>query len=358
LDVLSRYRLKTVDIVIYPGFKAVEASAICHVFENANAWLAQAGQAPVYEQRIVARSVGFVSSHTPVAMHAGAALNSLSAPDVAVVVGAGDIDEALNENRDVVEWCRSVAARTSAMVGLCSGSFFLAEAGLLDGRRATTHWHVAALLKQRYPCIEVEHDSIFVCDEKIWTSAGVTAGIDLALAMVEHDVGRNIALAVAHDLVVYFKRPGGQSQCSVHLSSQITHDPTIGKMQEWIVGHLNRGLTIGDLARRAAMSERNFTRVFTREAGHTPAVFIEVARIELARRLLQESALPLKSVAAQCGFSSDDHLRHAFRRRCGMTPGAYREYFARTRAQSARSGRLEDEASQHDLLRGENRRKK
>lgn len=184
--------------------------------------------------------------------------------------------------------------------------------------------------------MKVEPDAIFVREGNVWTSAGVTAGLDLALAMVEEDLGREIALAVARDLVIYLKRPGGQSQFSVYLASQMTAHASIRDIQDWILNALDARLSIAQLARRAAMSERNFIRVFVRETGYRPAEFIEIARLEKARRLLEQEALPLKTVAVRSGFRSDDQLRRVFMRRLGVTPGAYRERFSGTGVREAR----------------------
>ncbi|GAB3628331.1 AraC family transcriptional regulator [Pandoraea terrae] len=223
-----------------------------------------------------------------------------------------------------------MAPRLNRLVSLCSGSFFLDEAGLLDGKRATTHWSVSERLSRRYPGITVAPDAIFIKEGAIWTSAGVTAAIDLALALVEEDLGRDLALAVARDLVVYLKRPGGQSQFSMHLASQMTNHPTIRGVQDWILQHLTDKLATPDLAKHASMSTRNFTRMFSAATGYSPAAFIEVARFELAQRLLGDAELPLKSIAASCGFTSDDQLRRMFQRRLGITPRAYRERFSTT----------------------------
>ncbi len=213
---------------------------------------------------------------------------------------------------------------------MCTGSFFLAEGGLLDGLRATTHWSFVDRLRKKYPAISVDADAIFIREGNIWTSAGVTAAMDLALAIVEEDFSRDIALEVARDLVIYLKRPGGQSQFSVHLSSQMTTHPTIRELQDWIMQHLRDDLNIPKLAARLAMSERNFARVFQRETHESPADFIERARFEVARRLLEENASPLKVIAVKTGFQTEEKMRRAFRKRIGVTPKAYRERFSTT----------------------------
>lgn len=326
----SQGQLCTVDIVIYPGFKAIEAVGPINVFDYANTQLAALQRPPAYDLRIVSTTTGFIQSDTLVALPATKTLSMFSPPDIAIIVGARQIEKALGDAPEIVDWIRRVSHRLVRLISLCSGSFFLAEAGVLDHKRAATHWSVSELLQRRYPRVTVDPDAIFIKEGPIWTSAGVTAGIDLALAMVEEDLGRDIALAVARDLVIYLKRPGGQSQFSVHLSSQMTNHPTIRELQDWILRNLDRKLAIPELAKRVAMSERNFTRLFTRETGHAPAEFIEIARFESARRLLEDVDLPLKSIAARSGFSSDDHMRRVFQRRFGVTPSAYRERFGTT----------------------------
>ncbi|AOJ11111.1 GlxA family transcriptional regulator [Burkholderia mayonis] len=329
-EISPRHRTTTIDVVIYPGFKAIEAVGVINVFDYANARLAAAGHAPVYDLQIAAPAKGAVKSDTLIVLEATKAIDTLAVPDTAIVVGARDIERALRDTSMLVGWCRDVSGRIGRMVGLCSGCFFLAESGMLDGRRATTHWSVATMLQVRYPAVKVEPDAIFVREGNVWTSAGVTAGLDLALAMVEEDLGREIALAVARDLVIYLKRPGGQSQFSVYLASQMTAHASIRDVQDWILNSLDERLTVAQLAKRAAMSERNFIRVFVRETGYRPAEFIEIARLEKARRMLEQEGLPLKTVAVRSGFHSDDQLRRVFVRRLGVTPGAYRERFSGT----------------------------
>jgi transcriptional regulator GlxA family with amidase domain len=248
-------------------------------------------------------------------------------PDTAVIVGSRHIEDAVAAHADVVTWAAAAAPRVQRLVALCTGSFFLAAAGLLDDQPATTHWSVADALQARFPKVRVQSDAIYLRAGKLWTSAGVTAGIDLALALVEADHGRGLALAVARELVVYLKRPGGQSQFSVHLSSQSTTHPGIREVQDWVLTHLDHDLALSALAQRAAMSERNFRRVFAKEVGSSPAQFIDSARLEAARRLLEEGDLPLKSIAARVGYASEQPLRKLFIKHLGIAPQAYRERF-------------------------------
>ncbi|WP_051320674.1 GlxA family transcriptional regulator [Cupriavidus sp. amp6] len=320
----------TVDIVIYPGFKAIEAVGAINVFDYANTRLRQLGYEPKYDLRIVGPQAGAIQSDTLISLEAARSLDGLPPADVVVIVGARDIVNVLAACGAVVDWCRTSADRMKTIVGLCSGSFFLAEAGLLGGRRAATHWSVAELMRQRYPGILVDADAIFIRDAHVWTSAGVTAVFDLILAMVEEDLGRDIALAVARDLVVYLKRPGGQSQFSEHLLSQMTVHPRVRDIQDYIHRSPKADLSVKMLAARFAMSERNFSRVFQKETGHAPSAYVEQTRLDAARRLLEDSEQPLKWIAMESGFGSEARLRQTFQRRLNVTPAAYRERFAST----------------------------
>jgi transcriptional regulator GlxA family with amidase domain len=199
----------------------------------------------------------------------------------------------------------------------------LAESGALNGKRATTHWSAADRLQSRYPAIAVDADVIYLRAGNIWTSAGVTAGIDLALAMVEDDFGREVALDVARDLVVHSKRSGSQPQVSLHLACQMTQHPKIRELQNWILSHVAENLSVPMLAAKVAMSDRNFARVFQRETSASPADFIEMARFELARHLVENNSSSLKLIARKTGFGSEEKMRRVFQKRLGVTPRAY-----------------------------------
>jgi transcriptional regulator GlxA family with amidase domain len=232
-------------------------------------------------------------------------------------------------DRGVLNWLRLQSKKARRVVSICTGAFLLARAGLLGGKRATTHWKFAAALSQRYPSVTVEPDRIYVQDSKIYTSAGVTAGMDLALTLVEEDLGSTIALKVAQALVLFLRRPGGQGQFSALLSSQTSDLRSLGELLVWIAENLHRDLSVENLAARAAMSPRNFARVFVREAGVTPAHFVEQLRTEAARRLLETSRRSLDGVAAASGFGSSESMRRAFHRSLGISPGTYRDRFKR-----------------------------
>src|SRR5215470_18981568 len=230
-------------------------------------------------------------------------------------------------DRSVLNWLRLQSKNARRVVSICTGAFLLARAGLLDGKRATTHWKFAAELAQRYPRVTVEPDRIYVQDSKIYTSAGVTAGIDLALALVEEDLGSTVALHVAQALVLFLRRPGGQAQFSALLASQSSDLQPIRELLVWMAENLGRDLSVEGLASRAAMSPRNFARVFLREVGTSPAHFVEQLRIEAARRFLETSAKSLEQVAATTGFGRAELMRRAFHRCLGISPGDYRERF-------------------------------
>jgi transcriptional regulator GlxA family with amidase domain len=210
---------------------------------------------------------------------------------------------------------------------VCSGAFLLANAGLLEGRRVTTHWNSSQRLAACYPSVHVENDQIYVKDGPVYTSAGVTAGMDLSLAMVEEDLGRAVAMSVAREFVMFLKRPGGQSQFSAHLAAQASERDVIRDVQAWVLDNLDKSLHLDVLAVRAGMSTRNFARLFKQDTDTTPADFVEAARIDAARRLLEDSASPLKRVASRCGFGDPNSLRRAFVRRLGVTPADYRSRF-------------------------------
>ncbi len=320
----------TVDIVVYPGFKAMEAIGPLSVFEYANVHLRRDGRPDGYAVRIASMHAGHVPSDTLMSLQATRPLDAQDLPHTAIVVGARDIHRALAEGGAIVDWVARAAPRLPRLAALCSGAFFLGAAGVLDGKPATTHWSVAARLQDDHPGIAVDADAIFVRAGNLWTSAGVTAGIDLALALVEEDFGKELALQVATDMVVYLKRPGGQSQFSSHLLSERTARPGIRDIQKWILDNLHERLSVAQLAQRAMMSERHFARVFLQEVGLSTQEFIATCRFERARQLLADVGLPLKTVAARAGFNGEAQMRRVFQKRMGIGPGQYRERFATT----------------------------
>jgi transcriptional regulator GlxA family with amidase domain len=260
------------------------------------------------------------------------ALHSIRGPiDTLIVTGGNSAIEA-SRDASLVRSVARLAARSSRVASVCTGAFLLAAAGLLDGRRATTHWQACDLLSRWYPSVEVDKDPIFVRDGNLWTSAGVTAGMDLALALVAEDLGRDVALGVARQLVMFVQRPGGQAQFSTQLGLQTSERDPIRALQAWIADHTDDDLSVERLAERVAMSPRHFARVFRDEVGVTPAVYVEGARIEVSQRLLETTTRPVDDVARASGFGTVETMRRAFARRVGASPREYRERFHPARA--------------------------
>jgi transcriptional regulator GlxA family with amidase domain len=241
-----------------------------------------------------------------------------------LILAAADDPNTLTGDGRLVAWLRRTAPQARRIAALCTGSFLLAAAGLLDGRRATTHWTCCGELARRDPRVSVDPEPIFVRDRNIYTSAGSTASMDLVLALVEEDFGARVALAVASNLVLFLKRPGGQAQFSAQLSTQLAERQPLRDLQAWILERPGDDLSVPALARRVAMSPRNFFRVFTQEIGITPARFIQRARVEAARRLLEDTRRSIDEIAAGCGFGSAETMRSGFQRVLGMSPQAYR----------------------------------
>jgi transcriptional regulator GlxA family with amidase domain len=250
--------------------------------------------------------------------------------DTLLVAGGNAIEQ--NEiNAQAVRWLKKISPRIRRIGSVCTGAMLLARAGLLDGRRATTHWNWCHTLIKRAPRARVESDPIFVRDENIYTSAGVTAGMDLALALVEEDHGSRLALQVARNLVLYLRRPGGQSQFSAALSLQLTDRKPLRELEAWVLDNLHKPLTVPLLAERIAMSPRNFARVFTKEMKTTPAKFVERLRVEAARRRLEESQNSMETIASECGFGNINSMRNVFQRALKIPPGHYRRHFRHAR---------------------------
>ena len=243
-----------------------------------------------------------------------------------LIIPGGSGPQSMSDRR-VLDWLRQQSRRARRIISICTGAFLLARAGLLDGKRAATHWRFVEELAHRYPRVMVERDRIYVQDGHVYTSAGVTAGMDLALALVEEDLGSALALRVAQALVLFLRRPGGQAQFSTLLSSQTSECRPIRELAIWIAENLRRDLSVESLAARVAMSPRNFARVFLRELGKTPAHFVEQLRVETARRSLETSAKSLEEIALAVGFGSAEVMRRAFHRSCGISPVSYRERF-------------------------------
>lgn len=317
---------RVIEVLAYPAVQLLDVTGPVQVFVSANDHVAQSGGTPPYVLRVVARDARGVATSAGL----GIATNPLprvgTALDTLMVAGGPGVDAAAMDPV-LVDWVRRRARKARRVASVCTGAFLLGASGVLDGRRAVTHWSYCADLARRFPAARVERDPIFVRDGSVWTSAGVTAGIDLALALVEEDLGRTTALAVARYLVVFLKRPGGQAQFSEALSLQSAEDE-FGALHEWVGKHLADDLSLSILASQAGMSERSFSRHYAEATGLTPARAVERLRVEAARRLLSESRLPVKRISQRCGFGSEETMRRSFLRVLAATPQDYRARFS------------------------------
>ncbi len=319
------HQARLILFVAFPGAGLLDLTAPQTVF-----WAAQRHMAgrnlPPYEGHTVSlhggpvrTEEGVVIDTLPFSMFDGRAIDTI------VVPGAAGIAGILDGLGETATWIRQTSGRARRTASVCTGAFLLGEAGLLDGKRAATHWGMSDSLERRFPALEVDRDAIFVRQDQVWTSAGVTAGIDLALALVEDDCGRTVAMDLARDLVVFMKRPGGQAQYSEMLRAQARDSASFDELHAWLADNLhNADLGVEALAERARMSARNFARVYKEKTGRTPGKALEHLRVEAARRMLEQSARNFEQIARQCGFGDEDRMRVTFQRHLGMTPSEYR----------------------------------
>jgi transcriptional regulator GlxA family with amidase domain len=319
-------KVRVIELLVYPAVQLLDVAGPLQVFTSANDTVASAGGTAPYAPRVVARGARGVTASAGLPIGTLPLPRGGAAPHTLMIAGGPGVDAAAAEPA-LVDWVRRRAGKADRVASVCTGAFLLAAAGVLDGRRAATHWSVCAELARRFPAVKVESDPIFVRDGKVWTSAGVTAGIDLALALVEQDLGRTVALAVARYLVVFLKRPGGQAQFSAALSLQAAEDK-FGSLHDWINRHLADDISLPALARQAGMSERSFSRHYAEATGLTPAHAVERLRVEAARRLLSDSRLPVKRISQRCGFGSEETMRRSFVRLLAATPQHYRARFS------------------------------
>jgi transcriptional regulator GlxA family with amidase domain len=317
---------RRVVLVGFDGFQSLDLIGPNEVFSIASRLVPGA-----YSVQIVALRKTF-TSWSGVRMEAHRTTQRCSGPIDTLMVAGGEGVRDAEEERALIAFIARAAARSRRIASVCTGAFLLARAGLLDGHEATTHWSECHDLERRYPDVEVRRDPIFVRSENIYTSAGVTAGIDLALALVEEDLGPKVARDVARWLVLFLRRPGGQSQFSAALAGQRAEREPLRELQAWMVDHLDEDLSVPALAVRAYMSPRNFARAFKREVGMTPGAYVETLRVERARALLETGGESVEQVAWRCGFGTVETMRRIFRKRLGVSPGSYRERFLRRAA--------------------------
>lgn len=323
----STGRPHRVVVVAYEGVQTLDVVGPSEVLTAASLLRSRDGAPPSYEITVAAPSAGELRPVGGVRLVADVALDAVEGPiDTLLVTGGLRAGDLVGEPA-VVEGVRALAARAGRVVSVCTGALLLAEAGVLDGRRATTHWAWCDRLAEQYPAVLVEPEPIFVRDGDVWTSAGVTAGMDLALALVAEDHGERLSHEVARWLVLFTRRPGGQAQFSVQLEARAPTTPSLRELQGWIADHLGEDLAVPVLAARAGMAPRTFARTFAAEVGMTPAAYVESARIEAAKQLLELGTDKVAAVARRCGFGTVETMHRAFRRRTGTTPAMYRQHF-------------------------------
>ena len=313
-----------VTMLAFPGVQLLDVAGPFDVFAEAGR---QIGNRSAHSLQLVTLEVGSLRASNGVHLLPDATLETATTDVDTLLVAGNPFMVDYECNPIVADWVRMMSQSARRIGSVCSGAFVLAHAGLLNGKRATTHWNSAERLAAQFPDIIVEPDSIYVRDGSIYTSAGVTAGIDLALALVEEDFGRGIALRVARELVMFLKRPGGQSQFSAPLAAQMAERFAIRDVQNWVLENLAKPLSVEQLADRAGMSVRNFARSFKRETQTTPAEFVERARLDTARRMVEDTKQPMKRIASVAGFGDTHTLRRAFLRQLGVTPADYRRRF-------------------------------
>ena len=318
-----------VAIVAYEGVSLLDLSGPLEALSVASTHPNHVGASLIYKCSVHSVHGGLVMTADGV----GIATEPLSGLDghtidTLIVPGACDVDD-VRRDRKLIDWVRDRALDCRRVCSVCVGAFLLAEAGLLNGRRVVTHWMHCGLLASSYPGITVEPDAIYVRDGSIWSSAGVTTGIDLTLALIEEDCGRTVAMHVARVLVVYLRRMGGQSQYSALLAAQVeSTSDAFTELERWIAENLTADLRVERLAERAGMSPRNFARRYTETRKRTPARAVEAVRVDAARRALEETSDRIEEIARRCGFSDEEHMRGAFVRHVGIAPRAYRDRFA------------------------------
>lgn len=325
---MGRMPPRRVVFVVYPGIQSLDISGPIEVF----AMSCDETNAQEYVFEVVSADGANVRGTSGLLIGVDGSIEDVrGAVDTLMIVGGNGVAQAIFDET-LVRNVKRIAAKSRRVTSVCSGAFLLAEAGLLDGRRATTHWSACDLMAQRYPTIEVDPDPIFVRDGNVATSAGVTAGIDLALSLLEEDLGRDVALAVARRLVMFLRRPGTQSQFSAQMAGQIAERDPLRDAQRYVAEHPDADLSVGALAREVGMSDRNFARCFRDEVGMTPARYVEQVRVETARRLLEETDDGVAAVARRSGFGTAETMRRTFLRIVRTSPNDYRRRFRSTAA--------------------------
>jgi transcriptional regulator GlxA family with amidase domain len=318
-------RTRTILIAAFDGVQSLDITGPLEVFTGGCRYAAGRGTAgPAYQVKIASIGREPVRTSSGLTLVPDTDLRETGEVHTLIVPGGeGTRDPA----PELISLLRGHAAGTARICSVCTGAFLLAEAGLLAGRRVTTHWSASGALARRFPDVQVDAEPIYIRDGNVVTSAGVTAGIDLTLALVEEDLGRDAALAVARHLVVFLRRPGNQAQFSAQLRAQVARRPPLRDLQQWITERPAADLSVGSLATRAGLSPRQFARTFAAETGMTPGQYVAVVRLEAARRLLEDTGDGIEQVARCCGYGTPEAMRRAFVRTLGVSPAGYRHRF-------------------------------
>ena len=318
-------RTRRVYVLLFPGFVLLDATGPIQVFSTTNNQCRDEGVLATYDIHVVSQMGG------PVTSASGITLLSEPLPTQSELAGAtllvpGTQDlSILNDSEELCRWLNLAHEQAERTCSVCTGAFLLAASSLLNGRRATTHWMDARALQTRFPDVRVEPDAIYVQDGRVWTSAGISAGIDLALALVEKDLGRPLALRIAHRLVLYLKRPGGQRQYSAELHAQIEASSFSGRLSQWLLERLDRNISVDEMASALAVSSRTLHRQLIKETGRTPAAWLKRLRMESACRALANPDISLKQIANRSGFGDEYNMRRTFNLELGVTPSEYRK---------------------------------
>lgn len=314
----------TIEFVIYPGTLGLDITGPLEVFHTASSVVSNKSyEKQGYRTRFVAVEKGPIRLSSGLEIVADGSFDEKEHADILLIPGGTNIDNVIN-NQEFMNYIRERSKKVTRIISVCKGAFILAAAGLLEGKEATTHWMSVGQLTQAYPGVKVKPDAIYTHDGNIYTSAGVTAGIDLALAVVEEDFGESVAMNVSKILVLYYRRPGSQSQFSAWLKAQEAAGKSFSKLHHWLVRNLDKRITVEQMAEYTIMSDRNFVRVFKQKTGMTPTKYLEILRLDRAREIMAAGDESLERIAIMCGFGLEERLRRAFLRHFGETPSQYR----------------------------------
>lgn len=334
----KKFEPKRISILAYPRSEILDITGPYEVFAFAS-WAIQKAETikePPYLIEVLAERPGPIKTLSGLDIVAHRSIHEVKKGIDTLIIPGGSFqgtDTADNnnasilENHDLLNWIKKMSTSVRRLVSVCSGAFLLAECGLLDHRRVTTHWDCCTSFQAKYRNVKLEPDKIYIRDDNIYTSGGITSGIDLSLSLIEEDWGREISLFVAKYLVMFLKRPGGQSQFSTYLAFESSKRPDLRELQAWIIAHPSEDLTVESLANRMAMSPRNFARTFQKETGITPAKFVELVRLDAARQFLENEKLSIEIVALKSGFGDYERMRRCFIKHLGVPPKDYRERF-------------------------------